>query len=82
LREAGELIAVSDASAPRARKAFVRAHDGGPAAARHALGNRENNGVVTFGLWLPWILAADGNFVRVIHERDQFLQEFRRKSSR
>jgi hypothetical protein len=31
--------------------------------------------IVTFGLWLPWVSASDGNAmtVRVIHERDQFL---------
>src|SRR5574340_1788273 len=42
----------------------------------HDLGAIENSGVVTFGLWLPWVSAADGNalIVKVIHERDQFLQ--------
>jgi 1,4-alpha-glucan branching enzyme len=40
------------------------------------LGAIETNGTVTFGLWLPWVSAADGNAltVKVIHERDQFLQ--------
>jgi maltooligosyltrehalose trehalohydrolase len=40
-----------------------------------ALGAIETNGTVTFGLWLPWVTAADGNAVtvKVIHERDQFL---------
>jgi 1,4-alpha-glucan branching enzyme len=40
------------------------------------LGAVENNGTVTFGLWLPWVSAADGNAVTVklIHEQDQFLQ--------
>jgi len=40
------------------------------------LGAIEVNGTVTFGLWLPWVSAADGNAitVKVIHERDQFLQ--------
>ena len=40
------------------------------------LGAVENNGTVTFGLWLPWVSAADGNAlsVKVIHEEDQFLQ--------
>ncbi len=40
------------------------------------LGAIENNGVVTFGLWLPWVSAADGNrlVVKIIHEHDQFLQ--------
>src|SRR5437016_11880267 len=40
------------------------------------LGAMENNGTVTFGLWLPWISAVDGNAVslKIIHERDQFLQ--------
>src|SRR5262249_28869305 len=35
------------------------------------------NGVVNFGLWLPWVSAADGNAVtvKVIHEDDQFLQD-------
>jgi maltooligosyltrehalose trehalohydrolase len=41
------------------------------------LGAVEANGVVTFGLWLPWVSAADGNAVtvKVIHEDDQFLQD-------
>src|SRR5262245_27366258 len=41
-----------------------------------ALGAVETNGTVTFGLWLPWLSAADGNTatVKIIHERDQFLQ--------
>jgi len=40
------------------------------------LGAVENNGVVTFGVWLPWVSAGDGNSVtvKIIHERDQFLQ--------
>jgi maltooligosyltrehalose trehalohydrolase len=40
------------------------------------LGAVENNGVVTFGLWLPWVSANDGNrvSVKIIHEHDQFLQ--------
>jgi maltooligosyltrehalose trehalohydrolase len=40
------------------------------------LGATENNGVVTFGLWLPWVSAGDGNVVsvKIIHEADQFLQ--------
>jgi maltooligosyltrehalose trehalohydrolase len=41
------------------------------------LGAVEANGVVTFGLWLPWVSAADGNAVtvKIIHEDDQFLQD-------
>lgn len=42
------------------------------------LGAREkSNGVVHFGLFLPWVSASDGNrlWVKVIHENDQFLQE-------
>src|SRR6478672_7325653 len=41
------------------------------------LGAVEAAGTVTFGLWLPWVLAADGNSVsvKIIHERDQFLQD-------
>src|ERR1700730_11300367 len=41
------------------------------------LGAVESNGVVTFGLWLPWVSAADGNAVsvKIIHEADQFLQD-------
>jgi maltooligosyltrehalose trehalohydrolase len=41
------------------------------------LGAVETNGTVTFGIWLPWVSAADGNAVtvKIIHERDQFLQE-------
>ncbi len=40
------------------------------------LGAIETDGTVTFGLWLPWVSAADGNAlsVKIIHERDQFLQ--------
>ena len=41
------------------------------------LGAVETNGTVTFGLWLPWVSAADGNgvTVKIIHESDQFLQD-------
>src|SRR6185437_9978561 len=41
------------------------------------LGAVETNGTVTFGLWLPWVSAADGNAVtvKIIHESDQFLQD-------
>jgi hypothetical protein len=41
-----------------------------------SLGAVETNGIVTFGLWLPWVSAADGNAVtvKIIHEADQFLQ--------
>jgi maltooligosyltrehalose trehalohydrolase len=41
-----------------------------------ALGAIESNGVITFGLWLPWVSTADGNTVsvKIIHEADQFLQ--------
>lgn len=44
------------------------------------LGAREKEaepGVVDFGVFFPWVSAADGNriFVKVIHEKDQFLQE-------
>ena len=40
-----------------------------------ALGAVESNGAVTFGLWLPWVSAGDGNAVtvKIIHEVDQFL---------
>ena len=40
------------------------------------LGAVENNGALTFGLWLPWVSAGDGNVVsvKIIHEADQFLQ--------
>ena len=40
------------------------------------LGAIETNGTVTFGIWLPWVSDGDGNkvTVKVIHERDQFLQ--------
>ncbi|MCM0084413.1 hypothetical protein L4X63_22810 [Geomonas sp. Red32] len=40
------------------------------------LGAIENNGTVTFGVWLPWVSDADGNSVsvKIIHEKDQFLQ--------
>jgi maltooligosyltrehalose trehalohydrolase len=41
-----------------------------------ALGAVETDGAVTFGLWLPWVSATDGNAVtvKIIHEDDQFLQ--------
>jgi maltooligosyltrehalose trehalohydrolase len=41
-----------------------------------SLGAVETNGTVTFGLWLPWVSATDGNAVtvKIIHEADQFLQ--------
>jgi len=40
------------------------------------LGAVEANGAVTFGVWLPWVSAADGNsvVVKIVHEHDQFLQ--------
>ena len=40
------------------------------------LGAIEQNGTETFGVWLPWVTAGDGNqvTVKIIHERDQFLQ--------
>ena len=42
------------------------------------LGARETSpGTIDFGLFLPWVSAADGNrlWVKVIHERDQFLRD-------
>jgi maltooligosyltrehalose trehalohydrolase len=41
------------------------------------LGAREANGIAEFGVFLPWVSAADGNrlWVKVIHEKDQFLKE-------
>lgn len=41
------------------------------------LGAIERNGTVTFGLWLPWVSAAEGNAVsvKIIHEHDQFQQQ-------
>ncbi|QSJ18858.1 alpha-amylase [Nostoc sp. UHCC 0702] len=41
------------------------------------LGAREANGTVDFGIFLPWVSAKDGNRlkVKVIHEKDQFLQD-------
>ncbi|MFK4511841.1 alpha-amylase family glycosyl hydrolase [Bradyrhizobium daqingense] len=41
-----------------------------------SLGAVETHGMVTFGVWLPWVSAADGNVVtvKIIHEADQFLQ--------
>jgi 1,4-alpha-glucan branching enzyme len=41
------------------------------------LGAVESGGAVTFGLLLPWVSAQDGNAVsvKIIHERDQFLQD-------
>jgi 1,4-alpha-glucan branching enzyme len=41
------------------------------------LGAREGPlGTVNFGIFLPWISTVDGNklFVKIIHEKDQFLQ--------
>jgi hypothetical protein len=34
-------------------------------------------GSVDFGLFLPWVSAADGNrlSLKIIHESDQFLQD-------
>jgi maltooligosyltrehalose trehalohydrolase len=42
------------------------------------LGARETSpGTIDFGLFLPWVSANDGNqlWVKVIHEKDQFLQD-------
>jgi hypothetical protein len=41
-----------------------------------SLGAHENAGVVSFGIWLPWVSAGDGFrlALRIIHERDQYLQ--------
>lgn len=41
------------------------------------LGARETNGIVDFGIFLPWVSKKDGNrlWVKVIHEKDQFLQD-------
>jgi maltooligosyltrehalose trehalohydrolase len=43
----------------------------------HELGAIESDGAVRFGILLPWISARDGFrlTVKVIHERDQFLQQ-------
>ncbi|EHR00320.1 alpha-amylase family glycosyl hydrolase [Bradyrhizobium sp. WSM471] len=43
-----------------------------------SLGAVEARGTMTFGFWLPWVSAADGNVVtvKIIHEADQFLQAF------
>jgi 1,4-alpha-glucan branching enzyme len=40
------------------------------------LGAVENNGAVSFGVWLPWVSASNGNqvSVKLIHEADRFLQ--------
>ena len=47
----------------------------------NSLGAIETSGSVTFGLWLPWVSATDGNQVSVtiIHEADQFLKDIRAK---
>jgi hypothetical protein len=41
------------------------------------LGAREANGDVNFGVFFPWVSKNDGNrlWVKVIHEKDQFLQD-------
>ncbi|MDZ8136402.1 MAG: alpha-amylase family glycosyl hydrolase [Nostoc sp. DedQUE04] len=41
------------------------------------LGAREANGIVDFGLFLPWVSQKDGNrlIIKIIHEKDQFLQD-------
>lgn len=42
------------------------------------LGARETSpGIIDFGLFLPWVSAKDGNrlWVKLIHEKDQFLQD-------
>jgi maltooligosyltrehalose trehalohydrolase len=64
---------VANASHMLAEKGHVRAMDLLPLG---GLGAVENNGRVTFGLWLPWVSATDGNTVsvKIIHEADQFLQ--------
>ncbi len=44
------------------------------------LGPRESMpGIIDFGILLPWISALAGNklFVKIIHERDQFIQSIR-----
>ena len=44
----------------------------------HKLGAREiSDSVIDFGLFLPWVSAAHGNrlWVKIIHEKDQFLQD-------
>ena len=41
------------------------------------LGPKESSpGIIDFGVLLPWVSAADGNrlFVKIIHERDQFIR--------
>lgn len=41
------------------------------------LGPREvSAGIVSFGVFFPWVSAADGNkvWVKIIHEKDQFIQ--------
>ena len=46
------------------------------------LGPREvSPGMVTFGMFLPWVSAADGYRVtlKILHEKDQFLQGIRSK---
>lgn len=41
------------------------------------LGAREANGIVDFGLFLPWVSQKDGNrlIIKIIHEKDQFIQD-------
>lgn len=49
----------------------------------HKLGPREKpDGIVEFGLYLPWVSAQHGNrlWVKIIHEKDQFLQTIQPKS--
>lgn len=44
----------------------------------HKLGSRETTpGVIDVGLVLPWVSADDGNrlWVKMIHEKDQFIQD-------
>jgi maltooligosyltrehalose trehalohydrolase len=46
------------------------------------LGPREvSSGMVTFGMFLPWVSAAEGYRVvlKILHENDQFLQDIRSK---
>jgi maltooligosyltrehalose trehalohydrolase len=44
----------------------------------NTLGAVENAGAVTFGIFLPWVLAADDNrvSVKILHEEDQYLRAF------
>ena len=73
---------MSAASAPVLRPAEASSANAPQLLPLSKLGPREvSPGMVTFGLFLPWVKASDGYRVvlKILHENDQFLQEIRSK---